>query len=132
MYYVPIEDSTQGSLHPAVHIIHTRRLYTLFRVSFSVFIYFSFPAVDSRFVIAVTSVTVSMNKKTAVAGGMISPGYSYLLIFFFFYISQCDEKPPIEMLLSLSILKRVCTCAHVRMCNHVWSSPPHEHLFSST
>uniref|UniRef100_A0A673H7M6 Calcium channel, voltage-dependent, alpha 2/delta subunit 4a n=1 Tax=Sinocyclocheilus rhinocerous TaxID=307959 RepID=A0A673H7M6_9TELE len=29
LYYIPIEDSTQGSLHPAVHIIQTRRLYTL-------------------------------------------------------------------------------------------------------
>uniref|UniRef100_A0A671SJG4 Calcium channel, voltage-dependent, alpha 2/delta subunit 4a n=1 Tax=Sinocyclocheilus anshuiensis TaxID=1608454 RepID=A0A671SJG4_9TELE len=51
LYYVPIEDSTQGSL---------------------------------RFVIAVTSVTVPVNKKTAVAGGTV-----ILIFFFFFYISLC-------------------------------------------
>ncbi|CAM4566070.1 unnamed protein product [Leuciscus chuanchicus] len=34
--------------------------------------------VDGRVVIAVTSVTVTANKKTALAGGMIFPGYSYL------------------------------------------------------
>uniref|UniRef100_A0A8C1QHT7 Calcium voltage-gated channel auxiliary subunit alpha2delta 4 n=1 Tax=Cyprinus carpio TaxID=7962 RepID=A0A8C1QHT7_CYPCA len=35
LYYVPIEDSTQGSLHPAIHIIQTMRFYTLFRISCS-------------------------------------------------------------------------------------------------
>uniref|UniRef100_A0A673H843 Calcium channel, voltage-dependent, alpha 2/delta subunit 4a n=1 Tax=Sinocyclocheilus rhinocerous TaxID=307959 RepID=A0A673H843_9TELE len=40
LYYIPIEDSTQGSLHPAVHIIQTRRLYTLLRASCSVFFFF--------------------------------------------------------------------------------------------
>lgn len=55
--------------------------------------------------IAVTSVTVSVNKKTAVAGGMIFVVYSYLLIFFFSIILVCaDERPPIELLLFLSIL----------------------------
>uniref|UniRef100_A0A8C2E1U5 Calcium voltage-gated channel auxiliary subunit alpha2delta 4 n=1 Tax=Cyprinus carpio TaxID=7962 RepID=A0A8C2E1U5_CYPCA len=40
LYYVPIEDSTQGSLHPAIHIIQTMRFNTLFRISCSVFFFF--------------------------------------------------------------------------------------------
>lgn len=73
LYYVPTEDNTQGSPHPAVHI---KTLHPIECIVLS--IYFSFPAVDGRVVIAVTSVTVTVNKKTALAGGMIFPGYSYL------------------------------------------------------
>uniref|UniRef100_A0A8C1S2A0 Calcium voltage-gated channel auxiliary subunit alpha2delta 4 n=1 Tax=Cyprinus carpio TaxID=7962 RepID=A0A8C1S2A0_CYPCA len=46
LYYVPIEDSTQGSLHPAIHIIQTMRFYTLFRISCSVFFFLSLQWMD--------------------------------------------------------------------------------------
>ncbi len=88
------------------------RLYTPFRISCSVFYFFL--AVDGRFVIAVTSVTVSVNKKTAVAGGMVFPGYSYLLIcFFLFYISQCLWKTTHWDAIIFVHFK--CVCTHVPM-----------------
>lgn len=85
---------------------------------------------DGRFVIAVTSVTVSVNKKTAVAGGMIFVVYSYLLIFFFFYyISLCWWKATHRVAIIFVHFKYVsehmCPCLDVQPCmefTSTWTS----------
>lgn len=130
LYYVPTESSAQGSLHPAVHIKRLR-LYILLSVLCSVGFFF-FPSSGWQDCDCCHVCYSLCEQKDSSCWRYDLPWlFSSFNLFFPIILVCADERPPIELISSLSILSMwVSTCAHVWMCNHVWSSPPHEHLFS--